>query len=306
MARFHVLSDLHEEFAPFDPVPLEGIDGVLLAGDAAAPGLLALTCAALWLAHRVPVIAIEGNHDLWRIDSAQAAWMREMGMDMPEEGLAGLRSIQAFNDQMVTRFAHDHGTDITILRRGQSRVLGDTRVIGATLWTDYSAGAPSREWGMRHASGTIKDFQFMDMDEAGQSRPVQPEDLLALHHRDAAAILEALDQPFDGPTVVMTHHVPDPRLLDRNRYPEGPDDGAFAATLWPRIRERAVDAWIFGHSHHGIETALRGERGWTTFVTNPRGLPGEGTAFDPARILDSGDPRIARDRGDPEAALDSP
>ena len=306
MACFHVLSDLHEEFAPFDPVPVSGIDAVLLAGDAAAPGLLVLTCASLWLAHGVPVLAVEGNHDLWRIEAPQAAWMREMGMDVPPEGLAGLQSIQAFNDRMVARLAREHGADITILRRGQSRVMGDTRVIGDTLWTDYSAGAPSREWGMRHAAGIMKDFQFMDTGEGGGSRPVQPEDLLALHHRDAAAILDALDKPFDGPTVVMTHHVPDPRLLDRHRYPEGPDDGAFAATLWSRIREHAVDAWVFGHSHHGVEAVLRGERGWTTFVTNPRGLPGERTTFDPARVLDSRDPRIACDRDTPEAACDSP
>ncbi|EPJ2812714.1 serine/threonine protein phosphatase, partial [Pseudomonas putida] len=38
-----------------------------------------------------------------------------------------------------------------------------------------------------------------------------------------------------------------------------------------------ADVWIFGHTHHAVDTIVSGCR----LISNPRGYPGERTGFSP-------------------------
>lgn len=42
-----------------------------------------------------------------------------------------------------------------------------------------------------------------------------------------------------------------------------------------------ADAWIFGHTHHAVDTEISGCR----LVSNPKGYPGERTGFVPDFVL---------------------
>ena len=113
---------------------------------------------------------------------------------------------------------------------------------------------------------------------------MQVRDTIAMHHRDRAGILSALDRPFDGPRVVMTHHVPIPEMI-QPRFVGDVLTPAFVSDLRPEITTRRIDAWICGHTHPPIETALDGAHGPIPFLANCRGYPGETTNFVFPRLL---------------------
>ncbi|MNN64822.1 hypothetical protein D3C81_1802880 [compost metagenome] len=84
--------------------------------------------------------------------------------------------------------------------------------------------------------------------------------------------------PFNGRTVVVTHHAPLvsvlPEYLGRELGPAYVND-------WGALVERA-HVWLFGHTHKAVDFVAPGCR----VVSNPRGYPGEKTGFAPCLILD--------------------
>ena len=66
-----ILSDLHLEFAPFEPPPALEFDVVILAGDIHSPGRRAVQWAESRFAGR-PVVYVPGNHEYYdsRMDLA--------------------------------------------------------------------------------------------------------------------------------------------------------------------------------------------------------------------------------------------
>ena len=114
--------------------------------------------------------------------------------------------------------------------------------------------------------------------------------MLERYLHDKAAILDALSKPHDGPSVVMTHHLPVRELIAPWRTIGGEDKRAmnngFASDLWDEIRDFDIHTWIWGHSHEGEDWTGEGEHGSIRFVTNQRGYPGEKVAFDPRYTVD--------------------
>ncbi|MCW3782520.1 metallophosphoesterase [Defluviimonas salinarum] len=284
MARFLFWSDLHCEFAPFEiPVPgcqpgatpgapaREEIDAILLPGDIDTRGRHVSQMICIWDLWRVPVLAVPGNHEPY-----------------------GAKRYQKHEAEERTRIADARalGVDIDVLRRGL-RVIGDTRVIGATLWTDMRLH-PEFASGAQIAIGAeMNDYdQIKWFDEAKRVyRKMIPADTIAMHSADKAYILDRLAEPFDGRTLVMTHHLPVRQALARHRQDRrNPVDGAYASDLWHTVGAFRIDAWIHGHSHDAEEVRLEGAEGPVAFLSNMRGYPGEATRFDPLRVLDSAAP----------------
>jgi hypothetical protein len=95
-------------------------------------------------------------------------------------------------------------------------------------------------------------------------------------------LAERLAEPFDGPTVVLTHHAP----LIRTR-PESivlsALGGAFASDLTELMGGDRVPLWIYGHTHRAADL----EHAGTRVLSNPRGYPGEAVeGFDPALVVE--------------------
>lgn len=225
--RVLVLADLHDDFwadAGRDPFAgtqalLEGVEALVLAGDVSNKPKVRWRHAFGRLRARfgdVPIHVFPGNHDFYdfRIDG--------------EERLAAI--------------AADFGVSWA-----QERVIaaGGARLVCATLWTDLELGG-GRSANEAQVPARLNDYRFVRKASAGYRRIV-PADIVSLHraHRDFVA--RALAEPFDGPTVVVTHHAPHPWVLGAR---ERDLPAAYASDLSALLAgPDAPDLWLFGHAH---------------------------------------------------------
>ncbi len=114
--------------------------------------------------------------------------------------------------------------------------------------------------GVYHGTYTPKKFSVQDM--------------MYEHKKQKKEIERYLSQPFDGRTVVVTHHLPSRRLVSARFWPKDGSDGAnggFASDCDNLIATKEPWLWIHGHTHDTIDTEL-----WKTrIVCNPAGYRGE-------------------------------
>jgi len=269
-----VLSDLHLEFAPFEPEPGLEFDVVILAGDIHSPAKRAVQ----WAADRFrgkPVIYLLGNHEYYdgRLDTTLTEARREA-----------------------------EGTNVHLLD-GDEVVIAGVRFLGATLWTDFEVRIETPEGlisdaarAMKMATNLLNDYTLIrapdESAEPGtwrhkQGRKLQAADTLRIHQTQRAWLQERLAEPFAGPTVVVTHHAPHRGSLAQ-RYADDWASGAFVNELPENFFDIPV-LWIHGHTHQRFDYWVRSCR----IVCNPRGYVNwsgriENKAFDPELIVDLG------------------
>lgn len=242
--RLRVFSDLHLEFSGFKPPPVEA-DLVILAGDidVGASGLQ-------WAreAFTTPVLYVAGNHEYYG------------------QHWDGLRlELAAVSDARVQ-----------FLERG-CVVSGGVRFLGATLWTDFALfGEGHRDLAMLAAGQRMNDYRMIHA--GGPSGRLTPA-LSRQWHEDTLRWLdETLAQPFGGPTVVISHHLPHPASVEE-RFRRNLVSAAYASNLSALITRHAPALWIHGHSHNSFDYQV----GATRVLSNPRGYP-VGTGFENARF----------------------
>jgi hypothetical protein len=214
----------------------------------------------------MPVVYILGNHDYYgsTIEAALASARRA-----------------------------SNGSNLMILEN-ETAIFGDVRIVGATLWTDFEVphGGPGpqlplparRSVAIQVAQRYMLDFHEIFSSPAyGQPRLVSPEELLDRHGESHAYIDEELANPFDGRTVVLTHHAPSPRSLHPG-FLGHPSNGAFASDLSLLIERRQPDLWVHGHVHKCFDYMQR----QTRIICNPRGYRREysETGFRPGLVVD--------------------
>lgn len=240
--KLYVLSDLHNEFAPFELVS-PNFDLVMLAGD------IDVKARGVTWANEVfacPVIYICGNHEFYggHIDHT----LRKM---------------------KEAALPHVH------VLENETFIWNQTRFLCATGWTDFSAtgnvvAATQTAWEW------MNDFRVIRIDN--NFRRLRPSDLISRNHASFAWLSKELDEPFDGKTVVVTHHAPIPEVMG-NKH-EGHLSAAYS-NRWHELLDKA-DLWIFGHTHRAVDVTL----GRCRVVSNPRGYPNEDTGFDPGLVID--------------------
>jgi predicted phosphohydrolase len=247
--RIHVLSDLHTEFAPFAPPPVEA-DVVVLAGDVGT-GMKGLALARDWFPG-TPVVYVAGNHEYYR------------------------ESIPHLTEKI--RDAAE-GTNVHFLE-DRAVVLGGVRFLGCTLWTDFELFG-NRMGDAAAAQAAMNDFRLIR--KSPEFRRFHPGDARTLHLRSAEWLRQTLETPFDGPTVVVTHHAPSLRSCNPV-YRTNPVTAAYASNLeW--MLDGAAALWIHGHTH----VCLDYEIGGTRVLANQRGYPDEAVpGFDPALVVEVG------------------
>lgn len=238
--RLHILSDLHVEFAPFEPAAV-GADLVVLAGDIHV-GLSTLQ----WAREAFPnqqIIIVAGNHEFYGHDIERLGCeMRTLARDL---GIIYL-------DNDVATF-HEHGV----------------RIIGAPLWTDFelfgsSAGAVASA--QKAAGIYIRDFGVIRHGH-GYLTPAQTVDFHSAAKRFLAA---ELAKPFDGKTVVVTHHCPAWASV-HPRYQDDIVSAAFASRCEELVAK--ADLWIHGHTHASVNAHIGDIPDRGRIVCNPRGYP---------------------------------
>ncbi|MEO6269823.1 MAG: metallophosphoesterase [Lautropia sp.] len=278
--RAAILSDLHLELQAFEPpASLRTADVVILAGDI-HNGVEALRWARRCFPHQ-RIVQVAGNHEFFG-----ANWHR---------------TLDDFRD--VAR-----SLDISFLEN-DAIVVDGVQFLGATLWTDFEvfarAGRPLQIDG--HTAKEMMQLRMLDYavirweatrellgsehDAGGPSpatgpveRVLTPDDTARLHQRSRSWLADRLGESFDGPRVVVTHHLPSWRSV-APAFLHAVSNAAFASDLDALFDP--VSLWVHGHTHHSLDYRA----GTTRVVANPRGYAlksgaDENPRFDPALVVD--------------------
>jgi Icc-related predicted phosphoesterase len=232
----HILSDLHTEHCSYGPAPVIA-DVLVLAGDICDASMFgAEKVAEHYLAAKKPVLYVPGNHEFYGSRMAQQLW--KLSRQCRRAG------IQLMHNREV--------------------VLEGVRVLGATLWTDFALyGAANIPMALLQARQMVADFTWV-FDERGT--PILPAHTLAWHTRSLQWLRQRMASPFEGKTVVVTHHGVHPRSIHA-RFSNHPINTAFVSNLEETLFEGRPALWVHGHVHNSFDYSV----GETRVVANPRG-----------------------------------
>ncbi|MBQ4853920.1 metallophosphoesterase family protein [Rhodanobacter sp. B2A1Ga4] len=247
--RLHILSDLHLGVHGMPP-PEVVADVTILAGDIRRPASDAMQWAA---GLGRPVLYVPGNHEFY-------------GGSIPEVR------------QALARSAREHG--VRLLDQ-VVQVIDGVRFVGATLWTDFALfGNESKSLAMTQSARFMRDFTVI---RNADGSVFTPADACALFAEQYAWLATALDEPFAGPTVVVTHHAPTPRSV-HPRFADTPVSAAFVSDCSALMGRAAL--WVHGHTHDSFDYTVNGTR----VVCNPRGYGSDGVNenphFDPCLCIE--------------------
>jgi predicted phosphodiesterase len=256
--KIQIASDLHLEFHKAQPAGYHGIeaapdaDVLVIAGDIA----LGANAVAVFKDWPVPVLYVAGNHEYY-------------GSDIPK-----------VNDALRAQCA---GTQIHFMERDKVIVKG-VRFLGATLWTDYLLfGRDLQDKAMIEAQECLNDHSSIRVN----GNIFEPKDALYRFIRSKEWLIEQLATPFNGPTVIITHHGPHWESI-HPKYRTGTSLMASAFVSDMTALMGAASLWIHGHVHDSFDYVIDGTR----IVTNPRGYPDRRTGafenhrFDKGLVVD--------------------
>jgi predicted phosphodiesterase len=202
--KIQIYSDLHLGFARFEPPPSEA-DVVILAGD-----IDIKSRGVSWAndTFQCPVIYVCGNHEYY-----------------------------GGHLQHTLRKMKDAAAPHVHVLENESLILNQTRFLVTTAWTDYSSTGDVVA-SKRAAWECMNDFAVIRADEG--YRRLYPDDLIIKSKAAFAWLTRELEKPFDGQTVVVTHHAP---VLDYvgDKLPENLI--AAYANDWPELLANA-DLWV--------------------------------------------------------------
>lgn len=247
-----ILDDLHFEYEDGDeklfPKIEDEYDIAILAGDISTRDR-----GVQWAMDyfQCPVVYVPGNHEFW--------------------------STNIINHrkklQEITENSHIHVLD------NREVIIHGIRFLGSTLWTDFSA------WHDPHAAsiaaGRGKHFyengskDFRKITSVGY-RKLLPYEMIKMAQENKNWLLQKFLEPFDGPTIVVSHHPPSLKSLKQGKANDILD--ATDANDWDDvvIKSNAV-AWIHGHTHHSNHYKI----GNTEIISNPMGGLAFGKPFNP-------------------------
>jgi predicted phosphodiesterase len=223
--RIQFLSDIHLEFGPLS-LPPTNADVIVAAGDIGV-GAQGLE----WLqAINAPVVYVAGNHEFYgREHGSTVAFLRRAA----------------------------HGSNVRFLEK-ERHVIGDVRFLGCTLWTDLGGKANDRRDELFHLAN---DFRQIHHGEG----PLTLAAYAYLHQEARSWLMEELEQPFAGKTVIVTHHAPTPWSWQEN--PNSLLRFIYCNDLREMMHTYDIAAWFHGHTHVSLDYRCAGTR----IVCNPRG-----------------------------------
>ncbi len=247
--NIQLLSDLHLECASFVP-PLNSADVVVLAGDIGVG-----TQGLKWAkdVFDVPVVYVCGNHEYH-----DPRW--------------SMAEIKAFMRRTC------EGSNIHLLDNDVV-IINDVRFIGSTLWADLTRAPDAL------CCDTDRIVVKYDISRAvGGLTHFSGAYAQSLFEQNSAWLASELAKPFDGKTVVITHHAPSFGSLHA-QYAGNPWNPCFMSDLEHLMGDK-VDLWLHGHTHNNFDYRVNGTR----VVCNPRGYPNplghwENMMFDAGMVI---------------------
>jgi Icc-related predicted phosphoesterase len=269
--RIWPLSDLHEEFTRWTLPTIPDHDVVVIAGDLATRMRRGPARIHEMGLDAKPVVYVGGNHEFYSVT-------RDRELEKAREAAQAFPNIHILQDDQV--------------------VIDGTRFLGATLWTDFRLFGEERQREAMRLAGEkgvgMNDFQRIRLASKDYGR-FRPDDAAAEHSRTVAWLRARFDEPFDGPTVVVTHHAPSFRSVEA-----GTEDelitAAYASNLDDLVASSGACLWVHGHIHEAHDYEIGGTR----VLSNPRGyvekmgygrhtwVRAQDTGFDPELVVEVG------------------
>jgi predicted phosphodiesterase len=231
-------------------MPTVDADVLVLAGDIHTKDR-GLATIAKWSELR-PTIYVAGNHEFY-------------GTAIPKlyDSIAS-----STKDSQTTQFLQNSIVTIS-----------GARFLGCTLWTDFALlGEDCREMAMIVSQTEMTDYKKIRV--SPQYRRLTPGIVYSFHRKSVSWLETELEKPFDGKTIVVTHHAPSVlsvKPVERTNA----ISASYASCLDDFISGKSVDLWIHGHTHRNVDYQI----GKTRVVSNQRGYPGEDTGFDPTYVV---------------------
>lgn len=133
----------------------------------------------------------------------------------------------------------------------------NVRIIASTLWSEIK---PENEMLIQ---ASLSDYHVIEYGE----RLLTVHDTNSMHSRNRSFIVDELFKPFEGHTVVFTHHVPT-MIHYPERYKTSKINNAFVSDLTSLIESSSIDYWIYGHHHVSVQDF---KVGTTMLCTNQLG-----------------------------------
>lgn len=241
--RIQYFSDLHLEFGALD-VPETDADLIIAAGDVH----IGPQQGVEWLkALGKPVIYVAGNHEFY---------------------------VHEYFETLTTLRIATAGSPVRFLEQDVWLFEG-VRFLGCTLWSDLGGADNERLERLIHSINDFRKIRY-------GGTALNPEAYLGLYERSRQWLVEQLELPFPGPTVVVSHHAPTfwswrGSLSHMRRH-------AYCSDLKEILHSYEIAAWFHGHTHAVSDYRCAGAR----ILCNPRGYAPDRLVdeFDPGRIVE--------------------
>ena len=258
--RIQLFSDLHlERNSEFRPKPASNVDVLVLAGDIGSYQTGSrLTTDDFGLERFSPlqpgapwptVLYVPGNHEFDALDFDQTYVRLRETCD--RLGITWLEK------EVIT--------------------INAVRFVGTTLWSDFDAFAGAetnltRQMQMRDKAFRAANFYLRKNTSLRHNEPMLAEAIRALALSCQDWLRQALSQPFEGTTVVVTHFAPSLRSADA-RYGLTPGTAGFCNALDDLLPYAQL--WLHGHLHCANDYIVKGHDQGQAFscrvVANPLG-----------------------------------
>ena len=257
--KLQLLSDLHLESHPnFAPTPAPGADVLVLAGDIGSYQQGSMLSEADFGLQRfsplqgwpTPVLFVPGNHEYDGLDFDEAH--RRLQATCTQLGICCLEQSCITAHELL-------GAKLSGEAQGPN-----IRFVGTTLWTDFDALNPKQDPALRHKAYRAANYHLRKTATTRGGEPFLAELMREQALSSQAWLRQALSEPFEGTTVVITHYAPSLMSMDP-RYGLVPGTAGFCNALDDLFPQAAL--WLHGHLHCPHDYVQAGCR----VVSNPMG-----------------------------------
>ena len=134
-------------------------------------------------------------------------------------------------------------------------ILGGTRFVGSTLWTDMEDEDPT-------VMVLIEQGMMDYVQIRTNGRRIRAEDTIALFKQAVAFLDSELSVEHDGPTIVVTHHLPSFKSVHPmfRQMPAAAINGGFCSDLEWMLENHDIDYWFHGHTHQTVSYEIAGTK----------------------------------------------